>query len=355
MRSPDSRTLRIGGAVGALLLLGLFAVRSPRRPGAPRTPPRADASAAPPVARPPHDPMRAADAPAPSAPRDGDASLPPLDCARPAGDVARVDGAPITASRLCARLASLGALRPSGVIPAQARLNLDQLIDATLVARALAWERAAVTDAELSAALAALDAGAPSPDAGLLGEQLRERLELSKLATLRQPPQEVTESDVDAEIARGAPGIDRGQGVRVEAWIARVPPATDPDAAVRATARQSAEDFARAVQTEAPDAAAARLHLARVAPFVLSANGVEPELERAALALGTGHWSEALSTRVGWMVLRPLGRVEGARLPDAVLRARVRAALLRQRLSGTEASVIAALRNAARIEVLVEM
>ena len=60
----------------------------------------------------------------------------------------------------------------------------------------------------------------------LLTEQARERLEVRKLASLRHRL-EVTEADVDAEVAAGAAGIDRGGGVRVDGWIARTAPGSD--------------------------------------------------------------------------------------------------------------------------------
>lgn len=335
-----------GGAVALVLAAVVFARQCGRFP--------APHASLPDAAAPPHAVVDAATggAPvaqdAPSGQLASDAALPALDCAHPAGDAARLEGAAISQATLCERLGAIGGVRPDSVDRAQARLVLDQLIDGALVTRALAWERASVTDAELTASLGS-DAGASA----LLRAQLRERLELQKLVTLRERPREVTEAEVDAEVARGAPGIDRGQGVRVEAWIARVAPTADPDAAVRASARQSAEAFARAVQTEAPEAAAARLRMARVAPFVVGANGVEPEMERAAFSLDVGRFSEAVSTRVGWMVLRPMGRVEGERLHDDEMRARVRAALERQRLQTARESVLTALRAAARVEVLV--
>ena len=347
MSPPSARTWMVrGGALALLLAAIVFARQCGRFPDTDGPPP--DAAATP---RPVVD-AASGGAPAsqdvPSRQRVADAALPALDCVHPAGDAARLGGAAIPQAALCERLGAMGGVRPDGVDRAQARLVLDQLVDAALVARALAWERAAVSEAEVTAALGS-DAGAST----LLRAQLRERLELQKLVALRERPREVTEAEVDAEVARGAPGIDRGQGVRVEAWIARVPPAADPDAAVRATARQAAEAFARAVETEAPEAAAARLRMARVAPFVVGANGVEPALERAAFALDVGRFSEAVETRVGWMVLRPTGRAEGERLRDDEMRARVRAALERQRLQGARESVLNALRGAARIDVLV--
>lgn len=57
-------------------------------------------------------------------------------------------------------------------------------------------------------------------------------------------------------------------------------------------AHLAAEGFARAVRAEAPEGAAARLPLARLAPFVVGENGVEFELECAATSTTEGHWSE---------------------------------------------------------------
>lgn len=276
-----------------------------------------------------------------------------LDCARPQGDVARVDSEAISAERLCARLRRIGAVTASGPDGQQTRWVLDQLIDVTLVRHALAFERAEVPEAEVTTALVALlsDAGPrAAADDTLLREQLRERMELRALLRLRHPI-EVTEAQVEAELARGAPGIDRGQGVRVEGWIARTPPGVD--AGERPAAQRAAEDFARAIEIETPEAAAARLRLTRLAPFVVGINGVEPELERAATSVPEGRWSGAVRTRVGWAVLRVMGAVEGARIPDGVLRARVREALENRALQDARNSSLEQLRAAARVERLI--
>lgn len=113
--------------------------------------------------------------------------------------------------------------------------------------------------------------------------------------------------------------------------------------------------FAAAVQTRAPEAAAAEHHLTHLAPFVLGANGVEPEMERAALALSEGQWSAAVRTRVGWAVLRALGRVEGREPTPDALRAQVRRALESRRLQAARGELLTSLRTAARVEVLVDL
>lgn len=282
-----------------------------------------------------------------------DAARPPLVCAPPEGHAARVGDEALSVASLCARLGGMGGLGPAGADRGQGRIALDQLIDAILVRQALAQERAAVTETELDEALGALQP--QGPDAGvdpLLRAQMRERLELQRLLATR-PNTAVTEGDVDLEIARGAPDIDRGQGVRVEGWVARRGPR--PAGGDRPEAQEAAESFARAVQSQSPEEAAGRLGLSHLAPFVLGAHGTEPDLEQAASGLAPGQWSGAVSTRVGWVVLRVIAREEGQTLSPDVLRARVRQALERQRLQTARQDLLVSLRANARIEILVDL
>ncbi|MBK6534207.1 MAG: peptidylprolyl isomerase [Deltaproteobacteria bacterium] len=350
------------GALVALIAGALFTRSSPRGRGAQRSP---DAGSTLPTSIDSRPPMLvAADVAAWGDGPPADASRPALDCAHPAGNAALIDDAALTAERVCARLARMGGLAAVGADRRQARVVLDQLIDVMLVGRALAWERAAVTDDEVSAALAELrparivDASVDrvppvvAPVDPLVREQVRERLELRKLAALRHRL-EVSDAEVDAEVAAGAPGIDRGQGIRVEAWLARMAPGSDGGA--RPPAQAAAEAFATAVQSERPEAAASRLAMSHLAPFVLGANGVEPDMERAALGLSEGQWSGAIHTRVGWAVLRALGRVEGTEPTPDALRALVRRALESRKLQAARQELLAALRSAARIEVLVDL
>lgn len=268
-------------------------------------------------------------------------------CVRPDGNVATVDGEAIAVARLCGWLARIGAVRPGGADRKQARVVLDRMIDAVLVARALRVEGAIVSDAEVDKALAALAGRRLDPE--LLKTQIRERLELEKLAALRVA-REVSDAEVDAEIASGAPGIDRGQGVNAEAWVLRVPPGGDAE-----RAEQAARAFASAVGTTAPEVAARQHGLSHVSAFVLTANGVEPELEDTALALSKGQWSGAIRTKIGWTVLRVLGHVEEQKLDAAALRTRVRSAIATRKLQAAAKELREKLRAAATIEVLVDL
>ncbi len=302
---------------------------------------------------------RAADGTGPAIAATAGASKPALDCAHPAGNVATIDGTAITAERLCGWLGKLGARRPDGIDHVQARQVLDRMIDAVLVERALARAGIQVTDADVDALLGQLGATAPAgattdpasaPD--LLREQARERLELQKLAASRGDHR-VTEAEVDRELAAGAPGIDRGQGVRVEGWVARVAPSADT--AARMKAEKAAERFAAELGTAAPEKLASIHGLAHLPPFLLSDSGLEPELETAAFSIGRGEYTRAIETRTGWVVLRVLERVAGTKLDDAALRARVRRALETRKLQGTSKQVLGQLRSQAAIEVLVEL
>lgn len=262
-----------------------------------------------------------------------------LDCAHPTGDVARVGDSTISAVRLCDWLGKTGGANPA--------VALERMIDGVLVSRALAAANAQVIEPEVDAGLKAL---AVDGDAALVREQLRERLELTKLAALRAPVA-VTEAEVDAELAAGAPGIDRGQGVRVEGWVARVAPGADD--AANAKAEQAANDFVAALGKENPADAAKRLGLAPLPRFVLGQTGLEPELEAAGLALAIGQTSGAIQTRVGWTVIRALEQVEGTKLDDKGLRARVRRALETRKGAAAGKQALAELRATTPIEILV--
>lgn len=341
--SPHPRSLRVAVVLAAALTALLVGAWATRRP--------TDQTRGTALGGHPSGSRDSAFRPRPGAPsravgasdRDGEGRA-PLDCARPVGDAARVDEAGISAEALCARVARMGG---PGADRGHMRVVLDQLIDAELVRRALAWEHQTVSEAELGAALAAMPSS-PSTDDGLLREQTREVLELRRLVAARNPLA-VSEQEVDAEVAAGATGIDRDRAVRVEAWIARTAPGDDGGT----TAREAATAFALGVQTADPEVAGARHRLTRLAPFVIQRNGVEPDLERAAFTLTPGRWSDAIPTRVGWVVLRPVDRVEGEEPSPDVLRTRVRRALEGRKLEAARRTLIADLRSASRVELLV--
>ena len=264
----------------------------------------------------------------------------PFDCARPLGEVARVDGVSLSLADLCTRLVPLGAVTSDGTERQQARHVLERMIDSMLVRRALDRANLAVTNADVDAALGAMPPSVGA-DVTLLTAQLRERLELKKLVGKKV---EVTERDVDAELASGAPGIDRGQGMRVEGFIAR---------GVDAKSKARAESLATQLRARSIDDV--KHDLVPLAPFVVGETGVEPELEAAAYALPKGKWSAALQTRVGWVVIRVVGAEAGTKLDEPALRARVRRALETRRMQAEEQRVLEKLRGAARIEILVDV
>lgn len=279
-----------------------------------------------------------------------------FDCSNPTGDVARVDGEPISMGRWCSVLVRTGAT-PADADRAQARLALDHLIDAAVVHHAAERAHKVATDAEIDAAMRELgvtsgSAADPGVDPALLRDQLRERLELAALARA-ETEVSITEADVDGELARGAPGIDRGQGTRVDGWLARIAPNADPAAA--AASEVAVRAFADALATQAPEQAAKAHGLTYVSPFVVGSSGLEPALESAARALDKGRTSGPLRTRVGWTVIRALGTSEGTPLTDKALRARVRSALETRTLAGATTQTLARLRAAASIEILVEL
>jgi hypothetical protein len=274
-----------------------------------------------------------------------------FDCTQPIGEAARVDGESLSIADLCARLARLGAITPNGTERVQAAHVLDRMIDNLLVRRALERERLTVTKAELDAALGAMGPRIGA-DVDLLTLQVRERLEVAKLVAKRADVA-VSDREVEAELAAGAPGISRGQGMRVEGWIARTSPSADK--ATQEAARRRAESFAKALRTTEPIDAALMHDVTALAPFVVGESGVEPELEGAASALPAGRWSAALRTRVGYVVIRVVGIEKGEPLDAPGMRARVRKALETRKQQGAQQRLLEELRAAARIEKLVDV
>lgn len=272
-------------------------------------------------------------------------------CESPTGNAALVNGSAITVERLCNWLSRTGAVNRDGEAErGHARSVLERMIDAMLVSRELEKAGLTVGEAELRNELRTMSASAA--DVELLTEQLRERLEVRAL-TNKRFPSKVTKAEIDAEIARGAPGIDRGQGVRVEGWVRRVAPTAD--ATAQAVAEQAAKDFVAAVANEAPDLAARRLGLGGLPPFIVGQNNLEPNLEETAQTLPVGAWSQPIRTRVGWTIIRVLGREEGIPLDDAKLRERVRQALETRKLNEARDRVLMHLRATAQIEILVDL
>lgn len=351
---PARRRRRAVAAVlGALVGAGLLYVVV--RPSATRSPAAGPLDARPPVANEGRTPNGR---PAPPAALPG--SEDPVaagaeagagfDCGRPQGAAVRIDELELSIARVCARMRIIGGVRPSGAIDhAQARLVIEQLIDGALVARALGATGGSVSDDDVETAMAAFDPGATAGGLTLLREQVRERLEVETLLAARGRA-EITEREVDDELARGAPGIDRGGGLRLDGWIARVAPGAV--AAADDAARKLAEAFAASPGTSTTDRPAG---LTPVPAFVLGASGVEPELEQAAQSLDRGQWSPAIRTRVGWVVIRVLDRVEARPVDPVTLRALVRQALTRRRDDRARQALMAELRSAARIEWLVEL
>lgn len=272
-----------------------------------------------------------------------------IDCGKPSGDVARIDDARVTEAILCEELSKIGGVKSGVADRSQARAVLDRLIDAILVRRALATAGAEVTEREVDDALQKLLV--PEQDRVVVREQMRARLELDKLVASRTKI-EVTEAEVDAELAAGAPGIDRGQGIRADGWVARVPPDADP--AAQETAERSVKAFAAAATTN-PEAAAKQHGLVYLPPFVIGQSGLEPALEAAAQRSAKSQLSQPVKTRVGWTVIRVLDRAEGTSLDSKDFRTRVRDALKTRRTAAASKDLMTSLRNAATIELLVAL
>lgn len=278
----------------------------------------------------------------------------------PTGAVASVNGRAIDAERFNARLARLAGdvtrLPPDGA-RRQARLLLDRMEEAELIAQALAGAGAGVTDREVDEAFAALS---PSGGKGDLAAELRregvsldevraelrDRIARRKLVAA-QPAEPVADAEVEAEVVRGASAP--ASVAVVEAYVARVAPNAPPDARVRA--RSAAEEFAAAVTRDgSPAQAAERSGLAAMPRFELPQGAGEPALEGAVFALAPGAWAPPVETRAGIVVARLVEQRTATVRAGADAREEARRALVARRRQESERELLANLRARARIE-----
>jgi len=283
----------------------------------------------------------------PAAPAGKVSTLPALDCERPRGPVATVDGTPIEAEPLCAdleRVAGAWARMSAADQASQARRLLDRRVDGLLVARALAALGATPAEAEVDAAM---PAGAKDGEREALRAQLRERLSLDKLVSL-QGKLAVSDAEVAAAVANPPPGAQPVEAVTVEAWLSRVTPRSDP--AVVEAAERAAQLFAKAVVAgEDPSEAARRLKLTGPSRMSVSQPGIEPDLHAAASALQPGAWSGAVKTKVAWVVARRVGDAPGVAAASPIQPAELRKRLEARRRIDERTRLLGELRSRAKI------
>lgn len=349
-----------GFAVAGLAAGGLWLLNRPEQPAA-RT-----ASADSPA---PADPHRATAATEPSPSAAGDAVKLPLDCTKPQGDAARFRGGPVTVADLCGRY-QLRAGKQGGVAAAiertQARQILDQMIDQRLVAAALAEDHTAVSDAEVESELDHLQqrpgqAGQVPLAKALLLEgvdiqtvrsELRWRLEMARLLQLRGSDQ-LGAGEVEREFLQHPERYALGGGARVRPFLLRVAPNAPPPADAKAKAQ--AQAFASAVAKTVPEKLPPTVRLPELPPFVVEPNDSEPELGAELAKVKVGQWSAPVRIRAGWLVCQLIEVTAGA--PHSLEQARP---AIEQRLragqrQADQARILAALRQAAAIELLVDL
>jgi peptidyl-prolyl cis-trans isomerase SurA len=296
-------------------------------------------------------------------------ALPPLDCAHPDGDAARSKAGAVSTAQLCVEFQQLAGQQTKADPTTQrvlARKTLDSLVDAQLVAAALAAEQTAVSDADIDAAFAQLPVVQANPDKGVLQEvlrrqgvdltmirrDLRRRLELTRLVSARgdvEPRLAEMEQEWQAHPER----YQQDGGVQVQAYIARVSPGAPAEAAAKA--QETARAFAAAVPNSAPEKLPQELQLQTLPPFLLEPNQLEPDLVAAVAPLQPGQWTQAVRTRAGWMVCKVLERKAGtARSLDEV-RQEIAQRLRAGKVLAERNRILAALRSAAAIEVLIDL
>lgn len=185
---------------------------------------------------------RATPAPRPTqqaVPRQPTAPKPALDCAQGKGDAARSRAGSVSVADLCAEFEQLAGTQAHGdptVQRAQARRTLDRMIDRQLIAAALSAANRAVTDADVDAAIAQLPATRPqtapsaapeevrrqSDEAAMVRRELRQRLELAKLAAGRGE-EDPRPGEIAQEYEQHPERYEQGGGTQVQAYLARVP------------------------------------------------------------------------------------------------------------------------------------
>jgi hypothetical protein len=286
-----------------------------------------------------------------------------MDCDAPQGNVVTVDGEGITALEFCAawrRMSGPSTGGDSAVMDKQGKALLQQMIDARLVARALAAAGHPVQGADVDTSLTEMwtKRGASRAsveeslrtqgiDLSVVRADLRQRLELAKLVELRADV-EPSEQAIAALYAADPTRWGTPRSATVEVFLARAAP-TAP-AAERAKAHAVADAFAAGVaRGGAPKALAEASGMKITPPFELTADAGEPELAAAAFSLQPQQWSPVVPARVGWAVARLVKITEGKARPLADVRERIRALLLNDHKLSEQQRLLQELRAAAKI------
>lgn len=315
--------------LGAAVVVAMFVAAAWPVPGTDRSEPAPGLPSAPGAARAtvPSGP------PASAAPVAATASV-PLDCAHGESVAATVNGRPITVARVCERLLFLTGSTSDASRAAEV---LDVLVDAELVASALAARGIEVPAARVDAETRAIDPGTGRPTHPQLATVARERAALGVLVE-HSAHLEPTADDLSAVTSRG-----RGATATVDAWIARVPgDASEEDEHAAEAAATSALERLRADRD--PSAPG----LAHLEAFELEAGQGESELEAAMLGPDGEKWQGPLRTRAGWVVARATGVDRDPMPRDPRIDPRQAAAVLVRKRE--EDRILGELRAAASVE-----
>lgn len=292
-----------------------------------------------------------------------------LDCAHAKGDAARSKAGAVSVADLCLEVQQLAGNQAKGdqaAQRAQARQTLERMIDRQLVAAALAAEHTAVSEPDIDAAFGQLPAAKTGPtevplqdvlrsqgvDVATVRRELRRRLELARLVA-GHGDVEPRAAEIDQEFTDHPERYQQGGGSQVQAYIARVAPGATSE--TENGARQAAQAFAAAVQSAAPDTLAPAQRLPALPPFDVQPNEQEPGLVAAVTKLQPGQWTPALRTRAGWLVCKVLEHKAATARPLAEARPDIVQRLRAVKRLAEQTRILAELRAAAAIELLVAL
>lgn len=309
---------------------------------------------------------------APAAP--GDPPAPAFDLGKLPAVVARVNGQPISKQDLLDRAGSMRAqMERMGAPPPPPseqfyRAMVDQLIGSRLLLADAKQRGMMPTAAEVEANLAQLKARNPEAFAKQLADQgiteqalkddLTHNLAVQKLVSSEvTPAATATEAEARAFYQQHTDSMKRPPQVRVRHILVRA--GQDATPAQRQTARQKAEGLLARLQGGADFATVARESSddqstrpdGGLLPW-MGQGQTAPPFEQAAFALKAGAVSGVVETPFGYHLIRLEDRRPASTLPFEDARPQIEQWLSRQHARELLDKKVAALRQAAKVEVL---
>jgi hypothetical protein len=259
--------------------------------------------------------------------------------------VAWVDQRALTSGPICMALRE-GVGEPARLAPEvladQGKRLVEQAIDAALVAREAAALGVSVSDDEIAARLAGHEGLGDATRA-----EVRARL-LEKKWVETVGELEPDAAEVRAEFDRAPERFGALPQVKAEAWLARPIGGAEGAAKDRAASWKAALERGERVPPEGVGA---------IEGAVFSPDGLEPALEQALWGAGQGAdggWLGPIGTRAGWLVVRVVERVPGARPRIEEVEPRVRVAATERRRVAETARLLAGLRAKSTIVRCIE-